>query len=130
VAHDLPPDPFLGDPEDLTQMLAALDEEDGDELVPLDEDERDSLIEDLAEIEVFGALLEPRGYLGLAMWCQDCEEDHYFSWHLLNGNLRHLMEHGVPRVHEPPFEPDPEDYVTMEYARGFTDGVSSLDEDL
>jgi hypothetical protein len=124
----LPPDPFLGDPDDPTGLLADLDTED-DDLEPLSEDERGHLVDDLAEIEVFAALLEPEGVKGLLVWCEGCEEDHYFAWEILRANLTHIVEHGIPRVHEPPFQPDPDDYVSMDYARGFVDGVTSLDEE-
>ena len=33
------------------------------------------------------------------------------------------LDSGRPRVHEPAFDPDPDHYVTWEYARGYTDGV-------
>jgi hypothetical protein len=32
-------------------------------------------------------------------------------------------------VHEPAFAPDPADYVSWDYARGFADGVLTADED-
>src|SRR5207244_2268119 len=37
--------------------------------------------------------------------------------------LRHLLDSGRPRVHEPAYDPDPDHYVTWEYARGYADGV-------
>ena len=36
---------------------------------------------------------------------------------------RHLLTSGRPRVHEPAYDPDPDHYVTWEYARGYADGV-------
>jgi len=41
----------------------------------------------------------------------------------LRGNLRHLLSNGRPRVHEPAYDPDPDHYVSWEYARGYADGV-------
>ena len=55
--------------------------------------------------------------------CEDCHEPHYFDWDLLRGNLRHLLDSGRPRVHEPAYDPDPDHYVTWDYARGYADGV-------
>ncbi len=55
--------------------------------------------------------------------CEDCHEPHYFDWDLLRGNLRYLLDSGKPRVHEPAYDPDPDHYVTWEYARGYADGV-------
>jgi hypothetical protein len=68
-------------------------------------------------------LLAPVGIRGLVIDCEDCHEPHYFDWDLLGSNLRHLLDSGRPRVHEPAYDPDPEHYVTWEYARGYTDGV-------
>jgi len=119
-----PIDPFSGDPDDPVRELAALDDESdlaGDP--PLTPQEREDVLEDLADLEVFEALLEPRGVRGLVVQCGECDEAHYFAWDLLRGNLRHLLDAGTHRVHEPAFAPDPADYVTWEYARGFTDAA-------
>ena len=35
---------------------------------------------------------------------------------------------GVTRVHEPAFDPDPAEYVSWDYARGFSDGVLEASE--
>ena len=115
-----PVDPFAGDPQDPARELAQLDE-DGEVEEPLDPQEREDVLEDLADLEVFEALLAPRGVRGLVVECADCAEPHWFGWDLLRGNLRHLLDAGTHRVHEPAFAPDPSDYVTWDYARGFTD---------
>ena len=114
-----PVDPFHGDPDDPAQELAALDGDD-EALEPLSPMEREDVLEDL---EVFEALLSPRGIKGLVVDCEDCREPHYFAWDLLRGNLRHLLDQGTTRVHEPAFSPDPADYVSWEYARGFADAA-------
>jgi len=69
-----------------------------------------------------------RGVRGLVVDCDDCHEPHFFEWDLLRGNLRHLLDHGVTRVHEPAFDPDPAEYVSWDYARGFADGVLEASE--
>jgi hypothetical protein len=123
---DGPIDPFAGDPEDPADELRRLDDDDPDagaEIEPLSPQEREGVLDDLAELDVFRALLEPRGTLGLVVDCGDCGEPHYFDWALLSANLRHLLDSGLPRVHEPAFAPDPVDYVSWDYARGFADGV-------
>jgi hypothetical protein len=119
--HEEPIDPFTGDPADPSAGLGDA----GDEvrLGPLTEVERQDVLEDLADLEVYQALLEPIGIRGLVIECEDCREPHYFDWDLLRGNLRHLLDSGRPRVHEPAYDPDPEHYVTWEYARGYADGV-------
>ncbi len=115
-----PVDPFHDDPDDPARELAALDPED-DLGPPLPLDARESVVEDLEDLEVFEVLLAPKGVRGLIVDCEDCQEPHYFGWDLLRGNLRHLLEHGTTRVHEPAFSPDPSDYVSWDYARGYAD---------
>jgi hypothetical protein len=118
-----PVDPFSGDPDDPARELAALDDETEDVLPPLSPQEREDVLEDLEDLEVFEALLLPRGVKGLVVDCEDCREAHYFAWDLLRANLRHLLDQGTTRVHEPAFSPDPSDYVSWEYARGFADAA-------
>jgi Family of unknown function (DUF5319) len=123
--HDEPIDPFAGDPADPSPELNELSglDEDDNELDPLSEAERQDVMEDLADLEIYQALLSPIGIRGLVIECEDCHEPHYFDWDLLRGNLRHLLTSGRPRVHEPAYDPDPDHYVTWEYARGYADGV-------
>lgn len=124
--QDEPRDPFSDDEPD--------HEPGDDELAaePLSETERAEIIEDLTSLEVYQSLLEPTGVRGLVIECPDCREPHYFEWGLLRSNLRHLLESNRPRLHEPAYDPDPSQYVSWDYARGYTDGVqdahSSLDE--
>jgi hypothetical protein len=119
--HDEPIDPFNGDPADPSPGLDDLSED--VELDPLTEAERQDVLEDLSDLEIYQALLSPTGIRGLVIECEDCHEPHYFDWDLLRGNLRHLLSSGRPRVHEPAYDPDPDHYVTWEYARGYADGV-------
>jgi len=115
---DEPRDPFLDDPTDPAE---ALDDEDAQE--PLSPDEREDALNDLEDLEIFRVLLECNGVRGVVVDCVDCGEAHYVGWDLMQANLRHLLDVGATRVHEPPFDPDPQDYVTWEYARGYADGV-------
>jgi hypothetical protein len=129
VEDDQPRDPFLDDPVDPAALI-----EDDEVAVPLSPDEREEVLADLSDLEVYRALLEPHGVRGLVVDCDDCEEPHYFAWDLLHSNLRHLLDQGQTRVHEPAFSPDPAEYVSWEYARGYADGAleaaeSSTDED-
>lgn len=118
-------DPFAGDPSDPASDF----HDDEDVAIPLSPDEREDVIADLEDLEVFQALLEPRGTKGLVVDCQDCGEPHFFAWDLLRGNLRSLLDEGQPHVHEPAFSPDPADYVSWDYARGFADAILTADED-
>jgi len=118
--HDEPLDPFTGDP---TDPAAELDDLESEAIEPLSPAEREDVLEDLADLEIYQALLAPIGIRGLVIECEDCHEPHYFDWDLLRGNLKHLLDSGRPRIHEPAYDPDPEHYVTWEYARGYADGV-------
>src|SRR3954471_4337682 len=126
VTDDAPLDPFLGDPADPSSALDDLDDAPAD--APLNPDEREDVLADLEDIEVFQALLMPRGIRGIVVECDDCGEPHYFGWDLMRSNLRHLLDVGSTRVHEPAFGPDPARYVSWEYARGFADGAFAAAE--
>ncbi len=123
VYDDQPQDPFSGDPSDPAGEFGD------DAMEPLTPQEREEVLADLEDLEVFRALLDPRGVRGLVVDCEDCQEPHYFGWDLLHGNLRHLLDVGQTRVHEPAFSPDPTQYVTWDYARGFADGVLEADDE-
>ena len=123
MPEDVPRDPFADDPNDPSSAMGRLDDAE-----PLTAAERDEAITDLADVEVFRSLLEPQGVLGLVLDCPECGEQHFFDWDLLRGNLRQMIEQGRPQVHEPAFHPDPADYVTWEYARGYVDGVIDTEE--
>jgi len=120
--NDEPADPFAGDPLDPAAEFARLDPGDEDD-EPLSLDDREQVLGDLGDLDVFRTLLEPRGFRGLAVECEGCGEPHFFDWDLLTANLRQLLESGRARVHEPAYSPDPAAYASWEYARGYADGV-------
>ena len=92
---------------------------------PLTMEERAGVLDDLAELEVFRTLLEPTGIKGIVVDCPDCDEEHHVDWALMQANLRQLLEEGQTGRHEPPFDPDPDDYVSWDYASGYADGVAA-----
>jgi hypothetical protein len=96
---------------------------------PLSPQDREDVLVDLEDLEVFQTLLEPRGVRGLVVACDECEAPHYFAWDLLRQNLRQLLDVGRIRPHEPAFDPDPAKYVAWDYAQGFVDGVLSTTDD-
>ncbi len=118
-----PVDPFAGDPDDPAREMAALDD-DLEADPPLTPDAREGVLGDLEDLEVFQALLSPRGVRGLVTDCLDCQEPHYFDWDLLRGTMRSVLDRGRPPVHEPAHAPDPGAYVSWDYARGYADGVT------
>jgi Family of unknown function (DUF5319) len=92
---------------------------------PLTMEERAGVLDDLAELEVFRTLLEPTGIKGIVVDCPDCDEEHHVDWALMQANLQQLLEEGQTGRHEPPFDPDPDDYVSWDYASGYADGVAA-----
>lgn len=120
--QELPPDPFANDPDDPAKDLDALDDEPA---APVSDDERAELLADLTDLAAYQALLEPRGVRGIVVDCADCDEPHYHEWHLLRASLEQLLADGRIRPHEPAFAPNPMDYVSWDYCRGFADGVSA-----
>jgi Family of unknown function (DUF5319) len=95
---------------------------------PLSPQDRKEIFADLADLEVFQTLLEPRGVRGLVLPCVECAAPHYFDWELLHENLQQLLDVGGSRVHEPAFDPDTASYVAWDYAVGFADGALSASE--
>lgn len=150
VSYDaMPPDPFADDPNDPARELHDLHGDLHDDLRdevhgdlhgalgeaedptdvnhPLDEEQRQDLREDLSDLTVYQALLEPCGVRGVVVDCGDCEQPHFHDWELLRASLRQLLESGDVRPHEPAYEPDPDHYVTWEYCRGYADGVNATE---
>jgi hypothetical protein len=105
------------------------DDPDGRAEEPIDEEERELLEQDLVDVQVLKELLGPRGIKGTEFYCPDCEEDHYLTWDLLAGNLQEILQAGESPVHEPAFEPNPDEYVKWDYARGFLDGYESFEQE-
>ena len=122
-AYGWPVDPDPSDPFDSEPL------DDDAEDRPLLPHEREDVLAEIEELSQFRALLEPKGVRGIAVDCDDCGETHYLGWELLVENLRHLLDDGRMRVHEPAFDPDPDDYVTWDYARGYADAVLDADTD-
>jgi hypothetical protein len=100
-----------------------------EEEAPLGDEEREALQQDLVDVESLKELLGPRGIKGAVFFCPDCNEDHYLAWDLLTGNLKELLAAGESPIHEPAFDPDPDEYISWDYARGFLDGYESYEQE-
>ena len=96
---------------------------------PLDPEEREALRQDLLDVQVLKDVLGSKGIKGTVFYCPDCDEDHFLTWELLSGNLEELLQQGESPVHEPAFDPDPDEYVSWDYARGFLDGYESFEQE-
>ena len=105
------------------------DFDDGSIPEEIDEIEREALHQDLVDVKTLKAVLGSRGIKGVVVYCPDCEGDHFLGWDLLAGNLQQILEAGRPPVHEPAWEPDPDEYVSWDYARGFLDGYETYPEE-
>ena len=118
---DGPLDPFLDDPNDPASLLDELDPGH-----PLSAGEIDDVRSDLAELAEFRRTLDPVGIRGIIVDCADCGEQHFFGWDLMVANLQALLGQGHTHVHEPAFAPDPEAFVSWDYARGYTDAMNAV----
>lgn len=95
----------------------------------LDPEERELLQQDLVDVQTLKSLLGHKGIKGTVFYCPDCSEDHYLTWDLLTSNLAELLSQGESPIHEPAFEPDPDEYVSWDYARGYLDGYASFEQE-
>lgn len=93
---------------------------------PLNEHERLIVREDLADVELAQAILEPRGIVGQVIRCDECQRDHHYPWVILRANLRQLLEHGTATPHGNPAPLDLEAYATRDYCRGFIDSITRM----
>lgn len=125
IARDLfaqlaPLDPFEGEPD---LAGGAMDEEAPE---PLTDEERQLVATDLEDLDEFQRLLQPRGVRGICMDCSGCDEIHYYAWEIMRSNLLNMLQHDQSHVHEPPFNPQPEEFVTWDYASGYADAIAEL----
>lgn len=95
----------------------------------LDDHESALVARDLDDLAAFEATFGAEGYRGVAVYCHDCAVDHYYTWEMLRENLETLLETGDTPVHEPAYEPDPQQYVPWEYARGYVDALRDVGVD-
>ena len=91
---------------------------------PLDRHEAARVRRDLDDLAAFRHTFEPEGFKGVSVFCEDCVEEHFFPWDMLEQNLTALLESGATPVHEPAYDPKPDDYVDWHYAQGYLDGLA------
>jgi hypothetical protein len=106
-----------------------MENDDRSEDEPIEEGERELLQQDLVDVEKLKELLGPKGIKGAVFYCPDCGEDHYLAWDLLSGNLKELLDEGESPVHEPAYEPNPDEYVSWDYGRGYLDGYETFEQE-
>jgi Family of unknown function (DUF5319) len=91
---------------------------------PLPADERESVEADLRDLKGMRVAFETQGAKGVVINCTDCGMNHYFGWELLKESLEHMLQTGEPRMHEPAFAPNEEDYIAWDYAKGYLDALA------
>lgn len=91
---------------------------------PLDRREAARVRRDLDDLAAFRHTFEPEGFKGVSVFCEDCVEEHFYTWEMLEQNLTELLESGETPVHEPAYDPRPEEYVDWQYAQGYLDGLA------
>lgn len=101
-----------------------LDEDEGAQPLPLDRREAARVRRDLDDLAAFRHTFEPEGFKGVSLFCPDCVEEHFYDWGMLEHNLKELLKSGETPVHEPAYDPKPDDYVDWEYAQGYLDGLA------
>ncbi|MGO3077133.1 DUF5319 domain-containing protein [Corynebacterium casei] len=120
---NMPKDPFADDPNDPASFVE--DDEHNELVDPITAEERFALNRDLELVQEFAKHLSPRGIDGIFMFCEDCEEPHFYEWDIMASNMKSMLNDELSAVHEPGAEPDPNRYVPWEYAVGFIDGLNS-----
>lgn len=96
-------------------------------MAEMDPEERESILEELEDLNALRQQFEERGYKGVVITCAECGEDHYYGWEMLNESLEYMLETGEPRMHEPAFEPHPDEYISWDYGRGYLDAITEAD---
>ena len=102
----MPQDPFADDPND---PAALFDTE--EPMPPLSDEDRRHILEDMELVAQFRAALEPRGILGIFFMCEDCQENHYYGWDIMEANMRATLA--------------VEAYVPWDYCLGYVDGLNA-----
>ena len=98
-------------------------------MAEIDPEERESILEELEDLTSLRQMFEDRGFKGVMITCADCGEDHYYGWDMLKESLEFMLQTGEPRMHEPAFEPHPDEYISWDYGRGYLDAVGESDAD-
>lgn len=118
--HDrMPPDPFANDPQDPASFLWNEDED----YLPATEEEKRTLREDLKLLRDFRNLLEKKGIRGVMIFCDDCEDPHYYDWNIIESNIQLMLSDLPMPVHEPSLNPNPEAFATWDFCLGYREAA-------
>jgi hypothetical protein len=101
-----------------------MEEEEGDEPLELSDEERKDISADLQDLEAMHAVFSPQNVKGVVIACQDCGENHFYEWELLRDNLEHMLSVGEPRMHEPAWDIQEDEYIQWDYGKGYVDALT------
>ena len=87
--------------------------------------ERLSLLRELQDVRVLKEVFEAQQIRGAVFECELCNDKHYIDWDLIVDGLEQNMTNGLAPLHEPAVAPNPDEYVSWDYARGLLDGYES-----
>ncbi|HEY7668600.1 MAG TPA: DUF5319 family protein [Actinomycetota bacterium] len=95
-----------------------------EEPLDLSPDERADVEADLDDLAAMRSTFEGQGVKGVVIACQDCGANHFYEWELLRDNLEHMLQTGEPRMHEPAFDIQEEEYIQWDYGKGYVDALA------
>ena len=86
--------------------------------------ERRDVEADLEDLGKMHDVFSPQGVKGVVIACQDCGQNHFYEWDLLQDNLEHMLDAGEPRMHEPAFNIHEDEYIQWDYGKGYVDALA------
>jgi predicted nucleic-acid-binding Zn-ribbon protein len=100
------------------------DDRDDEEPIELTPEERADVEADLDDLGAMRSLFAAQGVKGVVIACQDCGANHFYEWELLRDNLEQMLETGEPRMHEPAFDIQEDEYIQWDYGKGYIDALA------
>jgi hypothetical protein len=100
------------------------EDKDREEPYELSDEERQDIDADLDDLAAMRAVFLQQNVKGVVIACQDCGENHFYEWELLRENLEHMLTTGEPRMHEPAWDIQEEEYIQWDYGKGYIDALS------
>ena len=86
--------------------------------------EREDIEADLVDLAAMHDVFAQQGVKGVVISCQDCGQNHFYEWDLLRDNLRHMLDTGEPRMHEPAWGITEDEYIQWDYGKGYVDALT------
>jgi predicted nucleic-acid-binding Zn-ribbon protein len=105
-------------------MAEMENDDERDEPLELTPQERRDIQADLEDLTAMRAIFAPQNVKGVVIACQDCGENHFYEWELLRDNLEHMLSVGEPRMHEPAWDIQEDEYIQWDYGKGYVDALA------